>query len=153
MGNKNIYQRFLWFDPEKETKMLESFVVDSTALLLLAVIVVNLLLIIKDIIDLYRRTNHVAYRTRRNRDRAQKDAREQEAEVLQQMIRGLKKGSGVYSPCFPFTVSDNRNAAGLRAFDAHLLGKTHLHTDLQLIEFLVHHTVFMKINLKPFLCH
>jgi len=43
--------------------MLDSFVVDSTALLLLAVIAVNLLLIIKDIIDLYRRTNYVAYRT------------------------------------------------------------------------------------------
>ena len=43
--------------------MLESFVVDSTTLLLLAVIAVNLLLIIKDFIDLYRRTTHVAYRT------------------------------------------------------------------------------------------
>jgi len=43
--------------------MLESFVVDSTTLLLLAFIAVNLLLIIKDIIDLYRRTTHVAYRT------------------------------------------------------------------------------------------
>jgi len=58
--------------------MLENFVVDSTSLLLLAVIVVNLLLIIKDIIDLYRKTNDVI-QNRRNRDRAQKDAWKQEA--------------------------------------------------------------------------
>jgi len=41
----------------KEMKMLENFVVKSTTLLLLAVITLNLLLIIKDILDLYRRTN------------------------------------------------------------------------------------------------
>jgi len=43
----------------KEMKMLENFVVESTTLLLLAVITLNLLLIIKDILDLYRRTNYV----------------------------------------------------------------------------------------------